>query len=68
YLVDVPDYVHYGALGAIILALCGGEDLREYVRRLAFMVLSGNNDAHLKNWTLVYPDGLHASFRGARRR
>jgi serine/threonine-protein kinase HipA len=60
YLVDVPDYVHYGALGAIILALCGGEDLREYVRRLAFMVLSGNNDAHLKNWTLVYPDGLHA--------
>ncbi len=30
------------------------------MRRLAFMVLSGNADAHVKNWAIVYPDGLEA--------
>lgn len=33
------------------------EDRREFVRRLVFMVLSGNADAHLKNWSLIYRDG-----------
>ena len=32
----------------MIAKVCGPEDLREYVRRLVFMVLSGNADAHLK--------------------
>lgn len=30
------------------------------MRRLVFVVLSGNGDAHLKNWSLVYPDGVTA--------
>lgn len=30
--------------------------LREAVRRIAFSVLIGNGDAHLKNWSLIYPD------------
>lgn len=29
------------------------------------MVLSGNADAHLKNWALIYPDGLHANLAPA---
>ncbi|HEX4964387.1 MAG TPA: HipA domain-containing protein [Thermoanaerobaculia bacterium] len=33
----------------------------EVVRRLVFMVVSGNMDAHLKNWSLTYPDGLNAA-------
>lgn len=33
------------------------DDRREFVRRLVFMVLSGNADAHLKNWSFIYPDG-----------
>lgn len=33
------------------------EDLREFARRLAFNILVGNGDAHLKNWSLLYPDG-----------
>lgn len=49
---------HYGSIGAVIFALCGEDDFREYMRRLAFMVLSGNSDAHLKNWSLLYPDGM----------
>ncbi|MEZ4336503.1 MAG: HipA domain-containing protein [Sandaracinaceae bacterium] len=53
-------WVHYGSIGAVIGALCGEDDYREYARRLVFMVLSGNADAHIKNWALVYPDGLRA--------
>lgn len=49
--------------GATLLKLIRGlsahpEDEDELVRRLAFMVLSGNTDGHLKNWSLVYHDGL----------
>ena len=51
---------HYGSIGAVVCALCGEDDFRRYMRRLAFMVLSGNADAHLKNWSLLYPDGVHA--------
>lgn len=50
---------HYGSIGAVISALCGEDDFREYMRRLAFMVLSGNADAHLKNWALFYPNGVN---------
>ena len=32
-------------------------DLQEFARRLAFNALIGNGDAHLKNWSLIYPDG-----------
>ena len=35
-----------------------GRDLYvEGIRRLALMVATGNDDAHLKNWSLFYPDG-----------
>jgi len=29
----------------------------EFIRRLIFNVGIGNNDMHLKNWSLIYPDG-----------
>jgi serine/threonine-protein kinase HipA len=64
---DAPElgWAHYGSIGAVIHALCGFDDFLEYIRRLVFMVLSGNHDAHLKNWALVYPDGLHAGLAPA---
>lgn len=49
----------YETIGNVIAKVCGQEDLREYVRRLVFMTLSGNADVHLKNWSLIYPDGIH---------
>ena len=49
---------NYLNLGKIIRAFCGREDFAEYLRRLVFMVFSGNADAHLKNWSLYYPDPL----------
>lgn len=33
------------------------EQLTEYIRRLIFMILIGNSDAHLKNWSVIYRDG-----------
>ncbi|MBN7496729.1 type II toxin-antitoxin system HipA family toxin [Mycobacteroides abscessus] len=32
------------------------ESLHEFVRRLTFNLLIGNGDAHLKNWSLIYPN------------
>lgn len=48
----------YERLGRIILTLCGEEDFLEYVRRLTFCIGIGNEDAHLKNWTIWYPDRI----------
>lgn len=36
------------------------ESLAEVVRRSVFNLLVGNGDAHLKNWSLIYPDGRRA--------
>lgn len=30
-----------------------------------FNVLAGNGDAHVKNWSLIYPDGVHAQLAPA---
>jgi len=32
------------------------DDVREFMRRIAFNTLIGNADMHLKNWSLIYPD------------
>lgn len=37
--------------------LAGLEAVLEFVRRLIFSAATGNNDMHLKNWTLLYRDG-----------
>ena len=44
----------------VIATLCPTEDVDEFVRRLVFGVCVGNNDMHLKNWALTYPDGRNA--------
>lgn len=56
---------NYETLARILLALNGIEDVREYVRRLVAMVAMGNGDAHLKNWSLIYPDGRAAKLSPA---
>lgn len=49
---------NYETLGKIIFGSIGEDALREFVGRLIFIALSGNSDAHLKNWSLIYPDGV----------
>jgi len=56
-----PDekYKHrsYANIAAVLWAESGEESTFEFVRRLAFSTLIGNADMHLKNWSLIYPDG-----------
>jgi len=35
--------------------------VEEFIRRLVFNALIGNADMHLKNWSLIYPDGKNAA-------
>jgi serine/threonine-protein kinase HipA len=50
------DGTTYAGLARVVGSLAP-TDLQEYFRRLAAIVVMGNTDAHLKNWTLRYPDG-----------
>ena len=47
----------YGSIARVLWLETGEEGITEYTRRLVFNVLIGNADAHLKNWSLIYPDG-----------
>ena len=46
----------YGNIARVLWLEVGQEAITEYTRRLVFNVLIGNADAHLKNWSLIYPD------------
>lgn len=48
---------NYETVAALVYRQEDEDSLTEFVRRLAFVVAIGNDDAHLKNWTLIYPDG-----------
>jgi len=52
----------YEKLAGLVRGVLGDDGAREMVRRLAFMVASGNGDAHLKNWSFLYSDGIHAAW------
>jgi serine/threonine-protein kinase HipA len=52
------DYLKYETVGLLVNGIVGAEGFLEYIRRLAFLVASGNGDAHAKNWSLLYPDGI----------
>ena len=41
------------------------KDIAEFIRRLVFSTLIGNNDMHLKNWSLIYYDKKNASLSPA---
>ncbi|MBK9034696.1 MAG: HipA domain-containing protein [Myxococcales bacterium] len=54
------DDMTYDKLTLLATNIAGDGTYREVVRRLAFMVASGNDDAHMKNWSVVYPNGIDA--------
>jgi len=43
-------------LGSMIGQVLGVDGIREFIRRLTVVVATGNADAHLKNWSLLYQD------------
>jgi serine/threonine-protein kinase HipA len=48
--------VSYANIARVLWAETGEQGAYEFVKRLAFSVLIGNADVHLKNWSLLYPD------------
>lgn len=44
----------------VIATICPPSDVDDFVRRLVFGICIGNNDMHLKNWAISYPDTRNA--------
>ena len=47
----------YDSLARAMKILLGEAGYESYIERLVAMVITGNIDAHLKNWGLIYKDG-----------
>ncbi len=54
------EQITHEVMARLVQRFIDEEAVDEMVRRLVFMIASGNNDAHLKNWSLVYPDRIRA--------
>lgn len=52
------DHVTFDSMAKLVRGILGDEALDEYVCRLVLTIAAGNNDAHLKNWSLIYRDGI----------
>ncbi|WP_441255820.1 HipA domain-containing protein [Tardiphaga sp. 285_C5_N1_2] len=48
---------NFSNIAAVITDQMGFDAGLEFVRRQIFNAIIGNGDMHLKNWSLVYPDG-----------
>ncbi len=55
----------YASIAAVLSAEAGPGAVEDFVRRLVFSVLVGNGDMHLKNWSLIYADGVTPSLSPA---
>jgi serine/threonine-protein kinase HipA len=53
---DKYEKVGNARIAELIGQVLGLQAAQDFVARLAFIVLTGNGDMHLKNWSLLYPD------------
>ena len=49
----------YANIGRILAVYADDRAVDQFARRLIFSALIGNADMHLKNWSLVYRDGIN---------
>ncbi len=54
YSEDPSRQFSYDTLVPFVNDAAGPEMAREFVRRVAFVIASGNTDAHLKNWSFLW--------------
>ncbi|QDV14662.1 Serine/threonine-protein kinase HipA [Rosistilla oblonga] len=54
----------YEELGSVIRWIAP-ESAHEFLRSVVFHVVAGNGDAHLKNFSVIYPDGRNAALSPA---
>lgn len=60
YAHDKYNSANYEQIGRIIYGYSGDglADAQQFARRLLINILLANGDAHLKNWSLIYPDKI----------
>lgn len=58
YPDDKYERATYRTIGKVLGIEVGDAGVAEFIRRLVFSTLIGNADMHLKNWSLIYPDGI----------
>ena len=51
------DNASYRQILSVLAIETDERSIVEFIRRLTYCVLIGNGDMHLKNWSLIYPDG-----------
>jgi serine/threonine-protein kinase HipA len=56
---------NYETIAKILLQTADDASFNEFVRRLAFIIVSANADAHIKNWSLIYRDRQRAQLSPA---
>ncbi|HZU50825.1 MAG TPA: type II toxin-antitoxin system HipA family toxin [Sphingomicrobium sp.] len=59
------DNASYRQILSVLAIETDERSVAEFIRRLTYSVLIGNGDMHLKNWSLVYPDGHHPTLSPA---
>lgn len=57
---DKYENASYRQILSVLAIETDEQSIIEFVRRLTYSVLIGNGDMHLKNWSLIYPDGRNA--------
>ncbi|WP_066663724.1 MULTISPECIES: type II toxin-antitoxin system HipA family toxin [unclassified Sphingomonas] len=57
YPDDKYDKASYRNILEVLADATDEQSVDQFIRRLTFSVLIGNGDMHLKNWSLIYPDG-----------
>lgn len=57
YPEDKYTKASYRNIAQVIWTEMGEQGITEFIQRLVFNTLIGNADMHLKNWSLIYPDG-----------
>ncbi|MDO8324359.1 MAG: type II toxin-antitoxin system HipA family toxin [Phenylobacterium sp.] len=65
YPEDKYERASYRNIAEVIWQETGEAGIIEFIRRLVFNALIGNADMHLKNWSLLYRDGLNATLAPA---
>lgn len=50
---------NFETIAKFVATLSGVAAVKGVIDRIVLNVLGGNGDAHLKNWSFIYPDGVH---------
>ena len=59
------NHTNFEAVANVSARLAGIETVGEVIDRIVLNVLVGNGDAHLKNWAMIYSDGINPALTPA---